>query len=125
MSEGGRLFRVTFGGGLISQNGQQGVIERGIRIRTLSQFYDEWLGKLPLSELERATLFFDIREVHGARYVRVKRMLDLLSSVTNGTREEILFALSSCVPEYQPQTTLDHSANDQASKLRLLAARAA
>jgi FlaA1/EpsC-like NDP-sugar epimerase len=56
---------------------------------------------------------------------QVKRMLDLLSSVINGSREEILFALSSCVPEYQPQTALDHSANDQASKLRLLAARAA
>ncbi|HTL30607.1 MAG TPA: UDP-N-acetylglucosamine 4,6-dehydratase family protein, partial [Tepidisphaeraceae bacterium] len=56
---------------------------------------------------------------------QVKRMLDLLASVTNSTRDEILFALSSCVPEYQPQKALDMSANDQASKLRMLAARAA
>ena len=40
--------------------------ENGIRVRTLSLFYEEWLGKLPMSELERASLLFDIREVHGA-----------------------------------------------------------
>jgi FlaA1/EpsC-like NDP-sugar epimerase len=56
---------------------------------------------------------------------QVKRMLDLLGSVINSSREEILFALSSCVPEYQPQTSLDQPSNDQASKLRLLAAQAA
>jgi exopolysaccharide biosynthesis polyprenyl glycosylphosphotransferase len=51
--------------------------EAGIRVRTLSLFYDEWLGKMPLSELERASLLFDIRELHEPRYVRVKRMLDV------------------------------------------------
>jgi len=51
--------------------------EAGIRVRTLSLFYEDWLGKLPLSELERASLLFDIREVHGARYLRVKRMADI------------------------------------------------
>lgn len=56
---------------------------------------------------------------------QVKRMLDLLSGVINGSREQILFALSSCVPEYQPQTSVDQPANDQATKLRLLAAQAA
>jgi FlaA1/EpsC-like NDP-sugar epimerase len=56
---------------------------------------------------------------------QVKRMLDLLSSVTNASRDEILFALSSCVPEYQPPTKLDPNASDQATKLRLLAAQAA
>jgi lipopolysaccharide/colanic/teichoic acid biosynthesis glycosyltransferase len=40
-------------------------------------FYEEWLAKLPLSELERASLLFDIRELHGPRYVRVKRLLDV------------------------------------------------
>jgi lipopolysaccharide/colanic/teichoic acid biosynthesis glycosyltransferase len=49
----------------------------GVRVRTLSAFYDEWLGKLPLSELERTSLLFDIREVHGGRYLRVKRVMDL------------------------------------------------
>ena len=50
--------------------------EAGIRVRTLSLFYDQWLGKLPLSELERVSLFFDIGEVHRARYGRMKRIID-------------------------------------------------
>ena len=52
--------------------------ERGVRVRTLTLFYDEWLGKLPLSELERVALMFDIGEIHRARYGRFKRALDLL-----------------------------------------------
>jgi lipopolysaccharide/colanic/teichoic acid biosynthesis glycosyltransferase len=51
--------------------------EAGIRVRTLLQFYEEWLGKLPLSELERASLFFDIGEVHRVRYGRARRLVDL------------------------------------------------
>jgi lipopolysaccharide/colanic/teichoic acid biosynthesis glycosyltransferase len=51
--------------------------EHGIRFRTLSMFYEQWLGKLPVSELERVSLLFDIREVHGSRYVRVKRVVDV------------------------------------------------
>ena len=51
--------------------------EAGIRIRTLALFYEEWLGKLPLSELERTSLMFDIGEVHRARYGREKRILDV------------------------------------------------
>jgi hypothetical protein len=51
--------------------------ERGVRVRTLALFYDEWLGKLPVSELERMALMFDIGEVHRARYGRVKRQLDI------------------------------------------------
>lgn len=50
--------------------------EAGVRVRTLSLFYEEWLGKLPLSELERVSLFFDIGEVHRARYGRMKRIID-------------------------------------------------
>jgi lipopolysaccharide/colanic/teichoic acid biosynthesis glycosyltransferase len=50
--------------------------EAGIRVRTLSLFYDEWLGKLPVSELERVALMFDIGEIHRARYGRIKRILD-------------------------------------------------
>ena len=50
--------------------------EAGVRVRTLSLFYDQWLGKLPLSELERVSLFFDIGEVHRARYGRMKRIID-------------------------------------------------
>jgi lipopolysaccharide/colanic/teichoic acid biosynthesis glycosyltransferase len=51
--------------------------ESGVRVRTLSLFYDEWLGKLPISELERVALMFDIGEVHRARYVRAKRLVDV------------------------------------------------
>lgn len=50
---------------------------QGVRIRTLSLFYDEWLGKLPISELERIALLFDINEIHRPVYARGKRFLDV------------------------------------------------
>ncbi len=50
---------------------------KGVRIRTLSLFYDEWLGKLPISELERIALLFDINEIHRPVYARMKRALDI------------------------------------------------
>ncbi|MGH9181018.1 MAG: sugar transferase [Acidimicrobiales bacterium] len=50
--------------------------EAGVRVRTLSLFYDEWLGKLPVSELERVALMFDIGELHRSRYGRAKRVVD-------------------------------------------------
>jgi exopolysaccharide biosynthesis polyprenyl glycosylphosphotransferase len=51
--------------------------QEGTRVRTLSMFYEQWLGKLPIGELERVTLLFDIGEIHAARYARVKRLLDV------------------------------------------------
>ena len=51
--------------------------ESGIRVRTLSLFYEEWMAKLPVGELERVSLMFDIGEIHRARYGRVKRMADV------------------------------------------------
>jgi lipopolysaccharide/colanic/teichoic acid biosynthesis glycosyltransferase len=51
--------------------------ERGVRVRSLTMFYEDWLGKLPISELERASMLFDIGEVHNARYGRVKRIVDV------------------------------------------------
>lgn len=51
--------------------------EQGVRVRSLSLFYEEWLGKLPISELERASLLFDIGEVHRAGYGRAKRIFDV------------------------------------------------
>lgn len=51
--------------------------ERGVRVRTLSLFYEEWLGKMPLTELERMGLMFDIGELHRARYGRMKRAIDV------------------------------------------------
>jgi lipopolysaccharide/colanic/teichoic acid biosynthesis glycosyltransferase len=52
--------------------------EAGVRVRTLSLCYDEWLGKLPISELERVSLMFDIGEIHRARYGRLKRVTDVV-----------------------------------------------
>ena len=49
----------------------------GLRIRTLTVFYDEWLGKLPVAELERLSLMFDIQELHAPAYARTKRVIDL------------------------------------------------
>ena len=37
----------------------------GVRVRTLSLFYEQWLGKLPIGELERMSLLFDIGEIHA------------------------------------------------------------
>lgn len=51
--------------------------ESGLRVRSLSQFYEDWLGKLPIGELERVSLMFDIGEVHGARYAQAKRLVDI------------------------------------------------
>src|SRR5262245_48122405 len=51
--------------------------EEGVRVRTLSLFYEQWLGKLPIGELERVSLLFDIGELHAAGYARLKRLLDV------------------------------------------------
>jgi lipopolysaccharide/colanic/teichoic acid biosynthesis glycosyltransferase len=54
---------------------------RGLRVRSYSLFVDQWLGKVPLAELERVSLLFDVGEVHRARYGRVKRLTDLLAGL--------------------------------------------
>ena len=51
--------------------------EDGVRVRTLSLFYEHWLGKLPIGELERVSLMFDIGEIHRQRYSRLKRLIDV------------------------------------------------
>ena len=58
--------------------------ERGLRIRTLTLFYEEWLGKLPVSELERVSMMFDIGELHRARYARVRRVVDVAVAMVGG-----------------------------------------
>ena len=47
----------------------------------MSAFYDEWLGKLPLSELSQLALMTDISSVHGARFGFFKRIADVLAGV--------------------------------------------
>ena len=54
--------------------------ENGLRVRSMSTFYDEWLGKLPMSELERMSLMFDVGELHRVRYGHLKRACDVLAA---------------------------------------------
>jgi lipopolysaccharide/colanic/teichoic acid biosynthesis glycosyltransferase len=54
---------------------------RGLRVRSLSGFYDEWLGKLPLSELSQLALMTDISSVHGARFGFFKRIADVFAGL--------------------------------------------
>ncbi len=53
----------------------------GLRVRSLSMFMEEWIGKVPISELERTSLFFDVSELHRSAYPRIKRVFDLLFCV--------------------------------------------
>jgi exopolysaccharide biosynthesis polyprenyl glycosylphosphotransferase len=53
----------------------------GVRVRTLSGFYEQWLGKLPLTELARMNLLFDVGDIHGSAYRRVKRGVDMLAGI--------------------------------------------
>ena len=66
--------------------------EAGLRVRSLSFFYDEWLGKLPLGELERMSLMFDVGELHRLRYGRVKRLCDIVVALVG------MLALILCLP---------------------------
>ena len=50
----------------------------GVRIRTISLFTEEYLGKLPVGELERVALLFDVGELHRIRYQRAKRVVDVV-----------------------------------------------
>ena len=51
--------------------------ESGTRVRTLLGFYEEWLGKLPVAELERVSMLFDIAELHRGTYAPMKRIVDV------------------------------------------------
>ena len=55
--------------------------EQGVRVRTLTAFYDGWMGKLPISELGRMSLMFDIGDIHQPVYTRTKRLIDLVVAV--------------------------------------------
>jgi lipopolysaccharide/colanic/teichoic acid biosynthesis glycosyltransferase len=66
--------------------------EGGMRVRTLRDFYEEWVGKVPLGELQRSMLLFDIGELHRPTYERASRLVDLLAGVVG------LVALALVVP---------------------------
>jgi lipopolysaccharide/colanic/teichoic acid biosynthesis glycosyltransferase len=48
----------------------------GLRVRSLDDFYDESLGKLPLTTLDRFAMMGDIESLHGG-YAPLKRAIDL------------------------------------------------
>jgi lipopolysaccharide/colanic/teichoic acid biosynthesis glycosyltransferase len=57
---------------------QAEVLHRGgMRVRSLEKFYDDRLGKLPLSSLDRFALMGDIETLHGG-YAPLKRAIDLV-----------------------------------------------
>ena len=60
-------------------------------------------------------------ELPKASAQQMRRMLELLAAVAGGSREQILRALSRCVPEYRPDAPTD-APQDQASTLRLMVA---
>jgi lipopolysaccharide/colanic/teichoic acid biosynthesis glycosyltransferase len=68
------------------------VHQQGLRVRTLSLFYEEWLGMLPLSELERVSLLFDIGEIHRSQYGRLKRVVDVVLALVG------LLAMAVAIP---------------------------
>ncbi len=53
----------------------------GVRIRTRPSFSGEWLGKVPVEDLAQTSLFFDIGELHVARYGRFKRVFDVAAGL--------------------------------------------
>jgi lipopolysaccharide/colanic/teichoic acid biosynthesis glycosyltransferase len=55
--------------------------QHGVRVRTLAEFSERHLGKVPVSELQQAWLLFDIGEIHHGIYPRVKRLIDLTGAV--------------------------------------------
>ena len=66
--------------------------ESGVRVRTQSLFYEEYLGKIPVADLVRVSLFFDIGEVHRLRFGRFKRMVDVSAGLVG------IVALVCCIP---------------------------
>jgi lipopolysaccharide/colanic/teichoic acid biosynthesis glycosyltransferase len=56
----------------------------GLKVRTLSDFYAEYFGKFPVSELSRMALLFDIRDRHNPVYRHVKRAIDIAGAALAG-----------------------------------------
>jgi lipopolysaccharide/colanic/teichoic acid biosynthesis glycosyltransferase len=53
----------------------------GVKVRTLAQFYEEYIGKESLSELTKMTMLFDVRTVHFTTYRRTKRVIDIVCAL--------------------------------------------
>ena len=63
---------------------------RGMRVRSLDDFYDQRLGKLPLSSLDRFALLGDIESLHGS-YAPLKRATDLVLAALGTVVLVVLF----------------------------------
>lgn len=64
----------------------------GVRVRTLLSFYEEWLGRIPIVELERMSVMFDIGEIHRRHYLRLKRLFDVAFGIVG------ILALALVIP---------------------------
>jgi lipopolysaccharide/colanic/teichoic acid biosynthesis glycosyltransferase len=53
----------------------------GVKVRTVANFYEEYLGKESLAELNRMTMLFDVRTVHHTTYRRMKRTIDIVGGL--------------------------------------------
>jgi lipopolysaccharide/colanic/teichoic acid biosynthesis glycosyltransferase len=53
----------------------------GVRVRTLGEFYEEYFGKVALTELSKLAMMFDVRTLHHPTYRRLKRLGDVLGAV--------------------------------------------
>jgi lipopolysaccharide/colanic/teichoic acid biosynthesis glycosyltransferase len=57
---------------------------QGVKVWTLRDFYEHHFGKLPVSELSRMALLFDIRDIHNPTFRHLKRALDIVGGVVAG-----------------------------------------
>lgn len=55
----------------------------GVKVRSLEHFYDERLGKLPLSSLDSFALLGDVESLHGG-YAPLKRVIDIAFGCIGG-----------------------------------------
>jgi lipopolysaccharide/colanic/teichoic acid biosynthesis glycosyltransferase len=49
----------------------------GVRLRSLTDFYEELLNKVSLDHIDMRNLTFDVREIHHLSYRRISRVLDV------------------------------------------------
>jgi lipopolysaccharide/colanic/teichoic acid biosynthesis glycosyltransferase len=64
----------------------------GVRVRDVATFYDSFVGKVPLRELESSALLFDVGEVHHPAYFRISRGFDVIFGLVG------LVALALVIP---------------------------
>ena len=72
---------------------------RGLRVRTLSDFYEQHFAKIPVSDLSKAWFLFDVAEIHRARvYGVLKRVVEgAVSGTLLVLSLPLLPALAACV----------------------------